>query len=151
MAAAEPSPMGAHMARVRGKATTQSFITCSTVRGKVYWARGFRVELLWFLAAMTANCALGQSVFFHVPSGAGGVKKSIKTEWDFSGGGRFSPRSWPVFQPVPFFSGLPPSVVDKGPGFFHVRSANKSVQVRSPRDFSGGSGEAVENTFFPSL
>jgi len=44
MAEAAPSPMGAHMALVRGQVTIRSARTCSGVTLKVYWALGFSEE-----------------------------------------------------------------------------------------------------------
>ncbi len=57
MAAAAPSPMGAHISRVSGSATIGDARISSRLYRSRYWACGLRLPLKWFLTAMRANCS----------------------------------------------------------------------------------------------
>ena len=56
MHAAAPSPTGAHMARVRGQATSLSASTSSTDISCWYCDSGLRDPWKWFFEQITASC-----------------------------------------------------------------------------------------------
>ena len=56
-AAAAPSPIGAHIARVSGQLIKRSSNTCCGETSKRYCANGFFAPIAWFFDAPNAICA----------------------------------------------------------------------------------------------